>query len=1114
MTASLSRIAGGLRRFWFPAGLALLVSTSWLRADFSNGNEYLHKQPDGKSVRVRIFGDEHYRRVESPEGYTLVVDPVSGFLSYAKRNAEGTELVSTGVTYTGSTLKAGSTFLDVPKHEALTKAVLLKKAEASRKRQKDMFQAIQKDERAAALATPSFAAASDPLPGNLSGIQYPVIGDLKGLTVLVDFPDLRSKVTRQDMDDFMNKPGYTGHGNNGSVHDYFYDISRGKLNYTNTVVGFYTARHARNWYADHLKDLFDEVFAYLETSDVDVSELSRYTSGVVKGFNILYYGNRADDALWPHCSVYIGGRFVKGVKFAYYQISDLGDVDTGRTPDTSVVVHENGHLLCNWSDAYDSGSESAGTGKWDVMSYNQGKNPQPPNPYYRFLAGWETLTELTPAASGQYQFLFPNSNEDFLYYNYGRTGSHEFFLIESVYKTGRRSLLPGDGMLIWHVDSAGDNDREQMTPSSHYQVAVEQADGRFDLEKKANWGDATDTYKGVNAVFSNTSTPHSKWWSGANSDLSISNINAYGSEFTFQITDTTAPTAPTNLTGYMPRFGYNAQHLSWSPATDQMGVTAYDVYANGTLKGSTAATQFDVWGLRYLTKYEFTVRARDARGNTSVPSTAFTAWTVMDPTMLIPAPTQFRYTGRTFTSVSLAWTAPVGFPTQPNYEVYDASNNLLGATQSTSLTLNNLTPDTTYTLYLLARVSSSAGEVSNACELTVSTLKDTLPPSAPTQLGIYMGGVTMTTASLYWQDSVDNVKVTSYEVYTRNIKLATFPAYRYQVLRNLTPGTTYDLTVVARDAAGNGSAPSNVLTITTPADTSDPTAPTGLGLYMGGVFKTSETTASASLTWKPSTDNSGIREYVLYNQGSQVAVAPPATSNVYFTLPGLPLNTVCAITVRSRDFSGRLSGPSNTLSINTDLTAPTAPTQLACPLGSITTSTADISWQNSSTDNLGVTMYRVLANGKVMGSVTPAPSGTMGYRITKLAPNTVYALSVVALDAAGNQSPKSNQVSITTLPDTTAPSAPTQLGLYMGGVTATTASLRWVASTDDTAVLGYDIYNGQTLFRSIPATDSVVYYSLSNLTPNTTYTLTVRSWNIAGLSSAPSNVLTIKTAAQ
>ncbi len=60
--------------------------------------------------------------------------------------------------------------------------------------------------------------------------------------------------------------------------------------------------------------------------------------------------------------------------------------------------------------------------------------------------------------------------------------------------------------------------------------------------------------------------------------------------------------------------------LSWSGATDNNGVTAYDVYRGVTLIGTTALLTFTVTGLSPLTPYSFSVRAKDEAGNISVSS--------------------------------------------------------------------------------------------------------------------------------------------------------------------------------------------------------------------------------------------------------------------------------------------------------------------------------------------------------------------------------------------------------------------------------------------------------------------------------------------------------------
>ncbi len=103
--------------------------------------------------------------------------------------------------------------------------------------------------------------------------------------------------------------------------------------------------------------------------------------------------------------------------------------------------------------------------------------------------------------------------------------------------------------------------------------------------------------------------------------------------------------------------------------------------------------------------------------------------------------------------------------------------------------------------------------------------------------------------------------------------------------------------------------------------------------------------------------------------------------------------------------------PGNRLSVNnsTDATAPTAPTALAA--ANITSTSFTLSW-TASTDNVGVTGYDVYRNGVKINSANII--GT-AYSVTGCAPNTAYSMTVVAKDAAGNQSAASSALPVTTL---------------------------------------------------------------------------------------------------
>ncbi|RZU48669.1 chitinase (glycosyl hydrolase family 18) [Krasilnikovia cinnamomea] len=166
-----------------------------------------------------------------------------------------------------------------------------------------------------------------------------------------------------------------------------------------------------------------------------------------------------------------------------------------------------------------------------------------------------------------------------------------------------------------------------------------------------------------------------------------------------------APGAPTGLavTGRTT----TTVALSWTAATaGDFPVASYDVYRGGALAASVTGTAATVTGLAPKTAYSFTVRAKDARGNASADSAAVSA-TTRDPaedTTAPPAPGSLRTTGRTATSVSLAWNAVTDASGMAGYDVYR------GATLATTVgpavtaaTVGGLSPLTAYTFTVRAR---------------------------------------------------------------------------------------------------------------------------------------------------------------------------------------------------------------------------------------------------------------------------------------------------------------------------------------------------------------------------------------------------------------------------
>ncbi|WP_217559010.1 lytic polysaccharide monooxygenase [Paenibacillus sp. GbtcB18] len=97
-----------------------------------------------------------------------------------------------------------------------------------------------------------------------------------------------------------------------------------------------------------------------------------------------------------------------------------------------------------------------------------------------------------------------------------------------------------------------------------------------------------------------------------------------------------------------------------------------------------------------------------------------------------------------------------------------------------------------------------------------------------------------------------------------------------------------------------------------------------------------------------------------------------------------------------------------------DTTAPTAPAGLTA--SNVAATSATVSWTASS-DNVGVAGYRIFNGSTQIGTT----SGALSYNLTGLTANTAYAITVKAVDAAGNVSAASNTVNFTTIAGTTYP---------------------------------------------------------------------------------------------
>ncbi|WP_193726654.1 NPCBM/NEW2 domain-containing protein [Paenibacillus guangzhouensis] len=326
-----------------------------------------------------------------------------------------------------------------------------------------------------------------------------------------------------------------------------------------------------------------------------------------------------------------------------------------------------------------------------------------------------------------------------------------------------------------------------------------------------------------------------------------------------QIVDYTPPTAPTNLT--VSNVTQNSAQLNWTASTDDVGVTAYDIYSGSTVIGSTTSTNYKATGLAADgATYTFTVKAKDAAGNVSAASNA-----VQVTTPILP---QVYLTDLNWVSATAGWGT-----VQKDKSIGENTITLNGKTYAKGIG-THAASHITYNLNgQYARFTSDVGvddestvggtvvfqvwgdgnklfdsqtmtwasqtqsiDISvagvNQLQLTVTDAgdgishdhadwadaqlfrgsSDTQAPTVPTNLAA--SNITENSVQLSWTASTDNVGVTGYDIYNGSTLAGTSTTTSFSIT-GLTAGTAYTFTVKAKDAADNSSAASHAVNITT-----------------------------------------------------------------------------------------------------------------------------------------------------------------------------------------------------------------------------------------------------------------------------------------------------------
>lgn len=454
------------------------------------------------------------------------------------------------------------------------------------------------------------------------------------------------------------------------------------------------------------------------------------------------------------------------------------------------------------------------------------------------------------------------------------------------------------------------------------------------------------------------------------------------------------------------------------------------------------------------------------------------------------APTGLAGTAAGAAMVNVAWTPSTDDVGVAGYRIF---RNGMDVTPSypaligTSVTDYGVVPSTTYT-YVVEAFDHQAhvSAASSAITVTTPAQVDTTPPTAPTNFSV-TGADHAATVS--WNPSTDNVAVAGYVVNGLRIS-ATSTSYTATQLPSSSP-VSFEL--AAFDADGNVSAyaqgddiygSSALMAYTAAAGTISPTQPQALTAALATTG-----TPSVNLTWNPSTDATGVSEYLVYRN----TIPLFSTTGTSFSDGSIVANGYYQYQVQALDAAANKSPFSNVASLSGPGSSSSTPTAVLTQPTSGATLSGTPTVSVSGTDSAAVVQVEYYLDGVLWGS---SISSTHNFAL-----NTAYlsggqhTLAARAIDTSLNQASSSN-ISVTISnsggTDTTPPSSPS--ALTASTVSTSQINLAWVASTDNVGVAGYHVFRDGSQVASATAPS----YADGGLGPGTTHTYFVEAFDAAG----------------
>ncbi len=559
-------------------------------------------------------------------------------------------------------------------------------------------------------------------------------------------------------------------------------------------------------------------------------------------------------------------------------------------------------------------------------------------------------------------------------------------------------------------------------------------------------------------------------------------------------TPRTTPGAPQSLT--TTEVTFNSITVSWlAPDNGGDPITHYEIswvdQSDDDMSGSATTTgmSYTITPLNPATEYQITVVAVNGAGS----STTTELQDVLTPET-VPGVPEIMLMDVTLTSIEVRWTTPAnGGATITTYNIYHSAGENVEAEMTpisvegsaTSHVLDDLMSGTVYTVAVTAENANGQSSLSEA-ESTRTIMS--VPPRTPISLSIPADADREPTRiAITWDaptEANDVGMITYYEIYWRiqddpDASRSTervAGSLRSFTIPNLSPNTTYTITIAAINDAGTGAISMPGEAVTSPP--TGPDAPTALSI-------TGVTFNSITVSWvAPDNGGAPITSYQIFWRITDLSLPSSDTTvpstQTSFTIENLNFNTIYTITVVAANSVG--PGDSSSLDgTGAIVTEASAPRDLRD--SGITSRSIRVSWLAPDNGGAPITGYQISWTVLNSGS-TPTVTITTAtsYEITDLAPASSYQIAVVALNIVGSSEPTILNLSTTVGP----PGAPVILPVTE--ITTNSFTVNWRAPDEDGGVpiTGYFLRvdsNGISVEPLTLLLDNQTSYTVTNIDP-------------------------------